>query len=116
MNGAVTAIIAAIFLWWFSTGVILLAVRRADRSGRHQALVLAGLPLLVVGVGAVAASLMRADVAGVYLGFLGALAIWGWIELAFLAGVVTSPMRTDCLPGLCGKARFFRAFATVSHH
>ena len=77
MNGAVTAIIAAIFLWWFSTGVILLAVRRADRSGRHQALVLAGLPLLVVGVGAVAASLMRADVAGVYLGFLGALAIWG---------------------------------------
>ena len=116
MTGAVTAIIAAIFLWWFSTGVILLAVRRADRSGRHQALVLAGLPLLVVGVGAVAASLMRADVAGVYLGFLGALAIWGWIELAFLAGVVTGPMRTDCLPGLCGKARFFRAFATVSHH
>lgn len=116
MTGAVTAIIAAIFLWWFSTGVILLAVRKADRSGRHLETVIAGLPLLVAGVWAVAASLMRADVAGVYLGFLGALAIWGWVELAFLAGVVTGPMRRDCLPGLSGKPRFFRAFATVAHH
>ena len=116
MTGAVTAVIAAIFLWWFSTGVILLAVRKADRSGRHLETVIAGLPLLVAGVWAVTASLMRADVAGVYLGFLGALAIWGWIELAFLAGVVTGPMRNECLPGLSGKPRFFRAFATVAHH
>jgi putative photosynthetic complex assembly protein 2 len=116
MTGAVTAIIAAIFLWWFSTGVILLAVRRADRSGFHMETVLAGLPLLLVGAWAVLASLTRADVAGVYMGFLGALAIWGWIELAFLAGIVTGPMRNDCLPGLFGRPRFFRAFATVAHH
>jgi putative photosynthetic complex assembly protein 2 len=116
MTGAVTAIIAAIFLWWFSTGVILLAVRRADRSGFHMETVLAGLPLLLVGAWAVLASLTRADVAGVYMGFLGALAIWGWIELAFLAGIVTGPMRNDCLPGLSGRPRFFRAFATVAHH
>ena len=116
MTGAAIAIIAAIFLWWFSTGVILLAVRRADQTGRHLQTVVAGLPLLVVGLWAVGVSLMRADVVGVYLGFLGALAIWGWIELAFLAGVVAGPMRDDCPPGLSGKPRFFRAFATVAHH
>jgi putative photosynthetic complex assembly protein 2 len=116
MSGALIAIMAAIFLWWFSTGVILLAVRKADRSGRHLQTVVAGLPLLVGGIWAVGLSLTKADVAGVYLGFLGALAIWGWIELAFLAGVVTGPMRNDCLPGMSGKPRFFRAFATVAHH
>lgn len=116
MNGALIAAVAAIFIWWFSTGVILLAVRRADRSGRHMANVLAGLPLLVGGAVAALISFERADVAGVYLGFFGALAIWGWIELAFLTGVIAGPMRHDCPAGLPLGARFFRAFATVAYH
>jgi len=116
MTGALIAAVAAIFLWWFSTGVILLAVRRADRSGRHLATVVLGLPLLLGGGWAVLVSLQMPTLGGVYLGFLGALAVWGWIELAFLAGVITGPMRQDCLPGLSGKPRFFRAFATVAHH
>lgn len=106
----------AIFIWWFSTGVILLAVRRADQSGRHLQTVLAGLPLLALGCWAVWVSLPQASVTGVYLGFLGGLAIWGWIELAFLAGIVTGPMKDECLPGLQGQARFFRAFGTLAHH
>ena len=106
----------AVFAWWFSTGAILVAVRQADRRGTHGLTVFAGLPLLVVGIWAAVASLAEADVFGVYLGFMGALAVWGWIELAFLAGVVTGPMRDDCLPGLQGKDRFYRAFATVAHH
>lgn len=106
----------ALFVWWFSTGAILFAVRRADRSGGHVWAVLAGLPLLVFGAVAVWLSLGWYDVMGVYLGFLGALAVWGWIELAFLAGVVTGPVREDCPPGLQGSARFFRAFGTVAYH
>ncbi|WP_296424658.1 putative photosynthetic complex assembly protein PuhE [Yoonia sp.] len=110
------ASLLAIFVWWFSTGAILLAVRRADRAGTHRLTVIKGLPLLILGGGAVLASLANASVLGVYLGFFGALAIWGWIELAFLAGVVTGPMRDECLPGLSGRDRFFRAFATVAYH
>jgi putative photosynthetic complex assembly protein 2 len=37
-------------------------------------------------------SLTDPSVAGVYWGFLSALAIWGWIELAFLSGVVTGSL------------------------
>lgn len=106
----------AVFFWWISTGAILVAVRRADRQGSHLRLVLRALPLLGFGIVAVALSLPAATVWGVYLGFVGALAIWGWIELAFLAGVITGPVRSDCPPGLTGRARFMRAFGAVSYH
>ena len=106
----------AVFIWWFSTGIILLAVRKADQNGKHLLTVIAALPLLLIGGWAAVASLQDPSVTGVYLGFLGALAIWGWIELAFLAGVISGPMKNDCLPGLQGQARFFRAFGTLAYH
>ena len=99
------ASLIAIFVWWFSTGAILVAVRRADRLGSHAMTVFKGLPLLALGVWAVNASIHDASVFGAYLGFAGALAIWGWIELAFLAGVITGPMTDDCPPGLSGRDR-----------
>ena len=110
------ASLIAIFVWWFATGAILVAVRRADRLGSHGMTTFMGLPLLALGVWAVAASLADASVTGAYIGFAGALAIWGWIELAFLAGVITGPVRDVCPPGLSGRDRFFRAFQTVAYH
>lgn len=114
----IASVIAAIFLWWFSTGAILLVVRRADRAGgtAHMMAVIFGLPLLALGIAGIAVSLQSHDVISVYLGFLGALAVWGWIELAFLAGIVTGPMKEDCPDGLDAQSKFGRAFATVAHH
>jgi len=106
----------AIFAWWFSTGVILMVVRRADRLGTHGMTVFSALPMVALGIWAVSASLQELSALGAYLGFAGALAIWGWIELAFLAGVITGPQREDCPPNLKGGARFHRAFQTVAYH
>lgn len=108
----------ALFLWWFSTGAILLAVRRADRHGPAARVwaVLWHLPILVLaGVGFLD-SLDQATVGGVYLGFLSALALWGWIELTFLTGVVTGPVRTILEPGVPEWERFIRAWGTVAYH
>lgn len=107
-----------IFLWWFSTGIIMFAVRSADRTGgdAHWMTTVLGLPLLALGIVSVWYSLTLDTFSGVYAGFLGALAIWGWIELAFLTGVITGPERRECLPGLSGAPRFYRAFGTVMHH
>jgi putative photosynthetic complex assembly protein 2 len=118
MDHPLTLTLIAIFLWWFFTGVILFAVRWADRQGgaAHGMVVLAGVPFLAAGAAGVIASLPGASVPAVYAGFLGALAIWGWIELAFLAGIVTGPERRPCPPGLAGMARFRRAWNTVAHH
>ena len=114
----IASVIAAIFLWWFSTGAILLVVRWADRSGgtAHLTALMFGLPLLVLGVAGIAVSLQSHDLISVYLGFLGALTVWGWIELAFLTGIVTGPMKDDCPEGLNSQSKFGRAFATVAHH
>lgn len=113
----ITAVFA-LFIWWFSTGVILLVVRRADVLGgpAHAKATLFAVPLLALGVALVSISSTGADVASVYMAFAGALAIWGWVELAFLTGVITGPEKRDCPPGLTGRARFIRAWWTVAHH
>jgi putative photosynthetic complex assembly protein 2 len=88
------AALIALFLWWFSTGAILLAVRRADKEGAQARLwaVLWNLPVLILGGVGFFDTLTNDSVAGVYVAFLSALALWGWIELAFLTG--SSPARS----------------------
>ena len=119
MSATLIPVLAAIFVWWFATGAIMLAVRWADRQGgtsAHGMALLGGVPMLALGVAGVITSLGAEDLWGVYAGFLGALAIWGWIEMAFLTGIIAGPERRDCPPGLAGLARFGRAWNTVAHH
>jgi len=90
--------LVALFLWWFSTGAILIAVRRADRAGQGAGgiLTLAALPLAGLGLWAYDATLGSMAPGAVYLSFIAALAIWGWVELAFLTGTITGPVLRDC--------------------
>ncbi|MHA7887471.1 putative photosynthetic complex assembly protein PuhE [Roseicyclus sp.] len=112
------AALVALFLWWFSTGAILMAVRRADREGAKARLwaVLWNLPFLVLGAFGFADTLGNTTVAGVYVAFLSALALWGWIELAFLTGVITGPVRQPLKDGVPEWERFIRAWGTIAYH
>lgn len=112
------AALVALFVWWFSTGAILWVVKRSDRDGpsAHAMSVVLGVPFLVAGVWGFGVSLGDASLFGVYLSFGSALLIWGWIELAFLAGVITGPNPYDCPPGTIGVPRFLRAWGTVAYH
>jgi putative photosynthetic complex assembly protein 2 len=112
------AALLALFVWWFSTGAILLAVRRADKEGAQARLwaVLWNLPFLVVGAVGFLDTLGNDTVAGVYVAFLSALALWGWIELAFLTGVITGPVRQPLKEGVPEWERFIRAWGTVAYH
>ncbi|MDJ0628112.1 MAG: putative photosynthetic complex assembly protein PuhE [Rhodobacter sp.] len=112
------AALFALFVWWFSTGAILWVVKSADRHGPHAHFLssIFGLPFLLAGCYGVWQTLDSDGVAAVYCAFLSALAIWGWVELAFLSGVVTGPNPVPCPPGTAGIERFLRAWGTVAFH
>lgn len=110
--------LAAVFLWWFSTGIIMMRVRSADHGGPDDHLwsVLLGLPLLLGGGLALDATTDDATATGAFLAFLAAVSVWGWIELSFLSGIVTGPNQRPCPPGLALGPRFLRAAGTVLYH
>ena len=118
MTNAWTITLLAIFLWWFSTGIILWRVRRADLGGQDDHLwsVLLGLPLLLAGFLGLHTTSDDVSVSGGYYAFLSALAVWGWIELAFLSGIITGPNREPCPPLTPLGERFLRATGTVLWH
>jgi putative photosynthetic complex assembly protein 2 len=113
------AIMSAVFLWWVSTGLILWRVRHADHGGpmAHARSVILGAPLLLAaGAVGFAHSMDDASVTGAYTAFLSALAIWGWIELAFLSGIITGPNTAPCPARATLWQRFHRALGTILWH
>jgi len=112
------AALTALVLWWAATGAILWRVHAADRGGpgAHLMSVILFLPLLVGGLIAAHQTAGDGSARGAYAGFLAALAVWGWIELAFLSGVIAGPNTRPCPPGLSGWPRFRAAFLTIAWH
>ncbi|WP_300038292.1 putative photosynthetic complex assembly protein PuhE [uncultured Roseobacter sp.] len=108
----------ALFAWWFSTGAILWVVKSADRRGlaaRRRA-VLLGLPVLGLGVLGFWTTLWSSDLLSIYVAFVSALAIWGWIELAFLTGIITGPNTSPLPRDVPEWERFIRAWGTLAYH
>jgi putative photosynthetic complex assembly protein 2 len=103
-----------VFLWWFSTGVILWLNRRPKRTRLWS--LLAASVLACAAVFGLAVSAADATPAGAYLGFTCALGVWGWHEMTFLMGLVTGPRTAPCPPNARGLRRFVLAAATLIHH
>lgn len=118
LNDPWIAALVALFLWWFSTGVILMVVKYADRRGPRfgQILCIAAFPIFLLGVYGIWISADGTDPAGAYHAFLSALALWGWIEMAFLTGAITGPNRLACRDDIPEWERFIRAWGTIAYH
>ncbi|MFP7672436.1 putative photosynthetic complex assembly protein PuhE [Marivita sp. S0852] len=112
------AALVALFLWWFSTGAILMVVKYADRRGMRfgQALTMAAFPVFLLGAYGIWVSATGTNVASAYHGFLAALALWGWIEMAFLTGTIIGPNRMVCRDDIPEWERFIRAWGTIAYH
>ncbi|MEM6619869.1 MAG: putative photosynthetic complex assembly protein PuhE [Pseudomonadota bacterium] len=114
------AVLVACFVWWAATGAILYVVKRADAGlGSYRAPVFWTAPAAVLGAGVLWWSTLAPGAAPgtaqVYGGFFGAIALWGWFELAFLAGVITGPNRFECPRGIPEFERFVRAWGTIAY-
>ncbi len=101
-------------VWWLSTGVILLLVSRSRWTYRWS---MAGATLLlIVALGALATSSQRNDPTNAYIAFTSAIAVWGWLEMAFLMGFLTGRRSAPDGGGRSGLRHFLRAVAALLDH
>ncbi len=89
----------------------------ADKKGAiyHKFVTLGLLPVLIFGFYGFLLSLKELSVVGVYVAFISSLSIWGWLELAFLTGVITGPNRFEKPVGVNGFRRFKLAWAAIAY-
>ncbi|MFZ1429500.1 MAG: putative photosynthetic complex assembly protein PuhE [Geminicoccaceae bacterium] len=107
-------VLYALFVWWFSTGLILYLDGLPTRTFRWSMLGATGLTgLALYGL---AASSDDVSIYGAYCAFTCALMIWGWHEMSFLMGFVTGPRRTACPDHCRGWRHFWHATETILHH
>ncbi len=107
-------VLFALFLWWFSTGLVLM-LDGLPQSATRWSLGIA----TAVALGALAGLRWAAHqdtVFASYAAFVFAIVVWGWQELAFLTGWITGPRRRGCAPGCHGAAHFVHAVQAILYH
>lgn len=110
----VLPVLYTLFVWWFSTGVILYLDGLPSWTFKWTLLgATAFLLLCLLGL-----YVTRNDtrITGAYLAFTCALLVWAWQEVAFLLGYVTGPRREACPPEATGWRRTGYAIQAVLHH
>ena len=107
-------VLYALFLWWFSTGLILYLDGLPARTYRWS--MLGATALLGAALFGLARSGADASVGGAYVAFTCGLVIWGWHEISFLMGYVTGPRRTPCPKDCRGWRHFVHATQTILYH
>jgi putative photosynthetic complex assembly protein 2 len=114
MDSLWIAALFAVFVWWFSTGLILLLDTLPHTTFRWSLLISS---LLAVGalVG-LAHTADQTNLAAAYCAFSSALLVWGWHELSFLTGWITGPRRSAVAPQVQGWPRFFAAVQAILWH
>jgi putative photosynthetic complex assembly protein 2 len=114
MSELALAALFAVFIWWFSTGIVLLLDRLPHGALRwgHWLSSLLALTAFV----ALMHTARELSVANAYCAFTCALLVWGWHELSFLSGWITGPRKTRLPPGSTGWPRFVESVRAILWH
>lgn len=107
-------ILFAMFVWWFSTGVVIYLDGLPARTFKWSMLTASVLAVAALVLAVQGAS--DASRAGAYTAFACGLLIWGWHEMSFLMGYVTGPRKTACAHGCSGIAHFIHGIETLLWH
>ena len=109
------AALIAVFAWWMSTGVILFAVHWADRASAKARgrFAIFTFPFNLLGLWLLSSA--DVTVAGAYQGFVGALLVWGWVELSFLTGAIVG-QPVPATEGQSAWRRFGTALRALIYH
>ena len=104
----------ALFVWWFSTGVIIYLdglPRDTFKFSMVGASVVFFISLWELGV-----TSHQGTVHGAYLAFFWGVFAWGWQEISFYMGYVTGTRKDPCPEGCSGWKHFIHAIQTSLWH
>jgi putative photosynthetic complex assembly protein 2 len=104
----------AAFVWWFSTGAVLLLVGLSARFEIARAL--AACALIATGFYGLVSSAADLSVGGAYMAFTATILLWGAQEIAFLSGWLTGPRAEPCVEGARGWSRLKLALLAILYH
>ena len=104
----------AAFIWWFSTGAVLLLVGCARRFVPLQVTI--AIFLMAGSLCGLAFSAGDASIGGAYIAFTSTILLWGAQEIAFLSGWVTGPRPQRCPADVAGWRRLGPALAAILYH
>jgi putative photosynthetic complex assembly protein 2 len=104
----------ALFIWWFSTGVIMYLDGLPRKTFKWS--ILGASILMVLSLWGVYASRNNATVTGAYCAFTGGLLAWGWQEISFYMGFVTGTRKDPCPEGCSSWKHFGHAIQTSLWH
>jgi putative photosynthetic complex assembly protein 2 len=104
----------ALFIWWFSTGVIMYLDGLPRKTFKWS--ILGASVLMVFSLWGVYASRNDASVEGAYCAFSCGLLAWGWQEISFYMGFVTGTRKDPCPEGCSGWKHFGHAIQTSLWH
>jgi putative photosynthetic complex assembly protein 2 len=103
-----------LFVWWFSTGLIIFLDNLPPRTFRWS--MLAGTAVLLIALARLSASSAEPTTTGAYAAFTYAVLIWGWQEMSFFMGFITGPRRHGCTRGCSGWRHFRHGVEACLYH
>ncbi len=98
-------VLYCLFVWWFSTGAIVLLNNLPRRTFPWSFSAIS--VVAAICLWRLPAASQDASVAGATAGFTYGVLVWGWHEAAFFMGFLTGPRKDACRHG-CGGWRHFR--------
>jgi putative photosynthetic complex assembly protein 2 len=104
----------AVFVWWFSTGLILYldGLPRTTHGWSLLAVTAIALAALV----GLAASASDTTPLSAFIAFSCAIVCWGWQEMTLYLGILTGPRTEPADPGSRGWQRFSNAVQVILYH
>jgi putative photosynthetic complex assembly protein 2 len=108
------ALAVSVILWWLMTGLALMCVHQPAEA-RKRLFSLSSL-LAVLALMGVATNAATQTPLATVIGFAMALLIWGWLELSYLMGYLTGPVKRAAKAPMPHHKRFTYALGTTIYH
>ncbi len=114
MTEFVYPVLFALFVWWFSTGVIIFLNGLPKKTFKWS--MLGATAVLIVSFYGLWASASDPSIKGAYLAFTFGLLAWGWQETSFYMGFITGPRKRARDQDCRGWRHFGHAVQTSLYH